>query len=196
MGSITGEGANGGLVVGSSSSDTLRKCYERVPRGRCQPPIAPAPDPRRGEMMKNRYPEARHANRGSKHHPSQVVMMSKGGRDIGRKPMPKWKRGYVGFKRKVITSRSAVIPLCCFYTFVFNRSEMCVCGCMFICCCRGNSNGSSATRVCQVLFPQYDEHIHAADHMYVHQCQDLSTAVPALLTVTLFADTKISAFTE
>lgn len=91
MGSMAGEEANGGLE-GSS--------YERVPRGRCPPPIAPSPDPRRGEIMKSRH-EEHSANRASRRHPSQVVMMSKGRGDVARTPMPKWKRGYVGFKRKV-----------------------------------------------------------------------------------------------
>ena len=107
--SITGEGVNGGLAgSSSSSSDTLPKCYERVPRGRCQPPIAPAPDPRRGEKMKNRNLDAHGANRASRRHPSQVVIVSKSGGHVARKPMPKWKRGYVGFKRKVTTRLSVV----------------------------------------------------------------------------------------
>lgn len=94
--------------MASSSNGALPESYERVPRGRCQPPIAPAPDPRRGEILKSRKSEAYSASRASKRHPSQVVMMSKGGEDVARKPMPKWKRGYVGFKRKVRCCTTAV----------------------------------------------------------------------------------------
>lgn len=53
--------------------------------------------------MKNKDVEAHSVNRSSRpRHPSRIVMMSKGGGAAPRKPMPKWKMGYVGFKRKVI----------------------------------------------------------------------------------------------
>lgn len=55
-------------------------------------------------IKKKRDAEAHSVNRSSRRHPSRVVMVSRGGRAAPQKPMPKWKMGYVGFKRKVTVS--------------------------------------------------------------------------------------------
>ena len=69
----------------------------RIPRGRCLPPITPVPDPQRGEMMK-RNSAMQNSSRVKEQ--SRIVLLSKGG-EGARKPMSDWKRGYVGFERKV-----------------------------------------------------------------------------------------------
>lgn len=73
---------------------------ERVPRGRCLPPIPPEPDPRRGQLMQQDR-ERQSASSRAERRQSHIVVMSEGRTANSRKPMPKWKRGYVGFKRKV-----------------------------------------------------------------------------------------------
>lgn len=117
------EKAGGSLA--ESSNGTLPMSYERVPRGRCQPPVAPAPNPRRGELMimKKKDVEAQSSSTGgvirsSGRHPSKIVMMTKGRRTAPRKPMPKWKMGYVGFKRKVTVS-------CCATNITKKLEETC-----------------------------------------------------------------------
>ncbi|CAM9702066.1 unnamed protein product, partial [Scytosiphon promiscuus] len=99
----------GRRVVGEEASDsgTRPRYLERVPRGQCHSPVAPAPDPTRGEAMKQRDNDTNdHAHR---RRSSQIVVISQGGGPILRKPTPKWKNGYIGFKRKV--KSSALVPL-------------------------------------------------------------------------------------
>lgn len=76
----------------------LESTGERVPRGRCLPPITPAPDPRRGAMMQQS--QKQNISK-AENQPSRLVLLSSANGDASCVPMPAWKRGYVSFKRKV-----------------------------------------------------------------------------------------------
>lgn len=85
-----------------------RDMVTRMPRGRCLPPVTPVPDPKRGEMMKRN--SAMQMSSRIKDQ-SRIVVFSKGG-EAAMKPMSIWKRGYVGFERKVTFVRDAVLFYC------------------------------------------------------------------------------------
>ncbi|CAN0209793.1 unnamed protein product [Ascophyllum nodosum] len=77
---------------------------ERAPRGRCLPPIPPAPNPTRGEKTKSTDQGASTAGKGQ---PRVVVVFQS--RPDSRKPIPRWKHGYVAFEHKI--NSSVFMPL-------------------------------------------------------------------------------------
>lgn len=99
-----GDGGDG-EGVGEPGYGAERGSAERVPLGRCMSPIPPAPNPCRGEMMLNdttKQPQSKQSSSRAGRRQSHILVVSdatRGGHPT--KPMPKWKRGYVGFKRKV-----------------------------------------------------------------------------------------------
>lgn len=80
---------------GAGETGNGQSYVERVPRGRCTPPIAPIPDSRRAESMKSKKPTVRPGRR-----ESRIIVLPKGQPDP-QKPMSEWQRGYAGFERKV-----------------------------------------------------------------------------------------------
>lgn len=97
------QSAAGGTGHGGPGGENSVAEVERVPRGRCMPPVAPAPSARRADDMakKNKHgSKKKSAIRPPGRRESRIVVL-KDGRADRRKPMTEWKRGYVGFKRKV-----------------------------------------------------------------------------------------------
>lgn len=97
-----GEQGGGGGAGDASGHGAEQVSAERVPLGRCMPPIPPAPNPRRGEMlMNNKQQQSKQGTGRAGRRQSHILVVSDTREGHPTKPMPKWKRGYIGFKRKV-----------------------------------------------------------------------------------------------
>lgn len=121
--STTRVGREGGPGAGMEASGHVggdrRYPMTRMPRGRCLPPVTPVPNPKRGEMMKRN--SAMQMSSRIKDQ-SRIVVFSNAG-EAAMKPMSNWKRGYVGFERKV----SFVLRCCCFDTIAIYADKLYCC---------------------------------------------------------------------
>lgn len=85
---------------------------EPEPRERGMPPVIPSPNRRlkisTGPNMAREKKQSVTRGPSGPRRQSRIVMLTNGHAEP-RKPMPKWKRGYVGFKREVCSCRWEVV---------------------------------------------------------------------------------------